>query len=340
MEDSEKLRDRAEEISYALYILGAAAGVISCITVSATYGHYTYEYANLFCIHSGILFQNFLLKYAGEYLSQRIRYLQFSAMMRQVTSTTWFTPCIWNSHRDRPKWCTWILQEIGWFDKRSNQVGSLTSRLANDASRIKIVWEIPLIYTFTNVVPLHWVDCFLSLQATGAPLASLTNAFSAVVLSVLVAILSGWQFGLVMVGLMPLQTLAGFIQSYGTNKFALKAAGSVEESGKVWPQTPDFIWWHMIPVITLGCSVCRLPLKQWTRSELLHLCQKRISSWTNTWLCSTGLRSELREYDHLVNPLLNLIGYVDVLVGMEREGPWLLDSHGEASSWSVEWSTR
>ena len=32
---------------------------------------------------------------------------------------------------------TLCLQEIGWFDEKENQVGTLTSRLANDASRVK-----------------------------------------------------------------------------------------------------------------------------------------------------------------------------------------------------------
>jgi ABC-type multidrug transport system fused ATPase/permease subunit len=162
-EHGEDLKKRTTDISYAMYILGGAAGVISITT-------------------------NFLLKYAGEYLGQRIRHISFSAMLRQ---------------------------EIGWFDRKSNQVGSLTSRLANDASRIKM--------------------------ATGAPLASLTNAFSAVVLSIAVSLWAGWQFGLLMVGMMPLQTLAGFIQSFGTNTYALQAAGSVEESGKIASEAVDKI---------------------------------------------------------------------------------------------------
>ena len=54
--------------------------------------------------------QNFTLSIAGERLTKRLRYLSFKAMLRQ---------------------------EIGWFDKKVNSTGALTTRLASDTSDVK-----------------------------------------------------------------------------------------------------------------------------------------------------------------------------------------------------------
>ncbi len=51
-----------------------------------------------------------LLSIAGERLTKRLRYLSFQAMLKQ---------------------------DIGWFDKKSNSTGALTTKLATDASEVK-----------------------------------------------------------------------------------------------------------------------------------------------------------------------------------------------------------
>jgi ABC-type multidrug transport system fused ATPase/permease subunit len=57
-----------------------------------------------------VLFQNFSLSVAGERLTKRLRYRSFKAMLRQ---------------------------ETGWFDRKSNSIGALLTRLASDTAAVK-----------------------------------------------------------------------------------------------------------------------------------------------------------------------------------------------------------
>ena len=115
-------------------------------------------------------YQVYLFAYTGERLTFRVRVMAFAAMLRQVrvASNQVITLLLFLTYRllktvsravtcrfsrmvtchfcrvimcrfSLAVTCPWyiLFQEVGWFDEKSNQVGTLTSRLANDASRIK-----------------------------------------------------------------------------------------------------------------------------------------------------------------------------------------------------------
>ena len=99
------------------------------------------------------------------------------------------------------------MQEIGWFDEKQNQVGTLTSRLANDASRVK--------------------------GATGTQLMSLVNATSCAFFSVIIGFIFGWQLAIVVCLFMPLLIGVGVVQTQMMSGFAKSTQIAVEQSGKV-----------------------------------------------------------------------------------------------------------
>jgi ABC-type multidrug transport system fused ATPase/permease subunit len=131
-------------------------------------------------------FSVFILRYAGEELTQRVRLMTYKAMLRQ---------------------------ELAWFDSPEHQVGSLTSKLANEAARIKM--------------------------ATGNTLMFMCAAVSAVIAAVIIALLSGWQLGLVILPLMPLTILSGVVQGYMNTGFEIRSHQRTEESGRVASEAVD-----------------------------------------------------------------------------------------------------
>lgn len=130
----------------------------------------------------------FLLRYYGEILAEKVRGLSYSAMLQQ---------------------------EIGWFDKPQNQVGSLTSKLADEASRIKM--------------------------ATGNTLVFFAAAVSNVIFSIVISLLSGWQLGLAILPLMPLTVLAGIVQGYMNSTYEMKSHIRTEASGRAASEAIDKI---------------------------------------------------------------------------------------------------
>ena len=88
--------------------------------------------------------ENFMFALAGERLTHRLRVLTFSAMLRQ---------------------------EIGWFDRDENSVGSLCTRLSGDASRVQgantrlgTIVEVAVSMSFSVVLALY-IDWRLGLVA-------------------------------------------------------------------------------------------------------------------------------------------------------------------------------
>jgi len=147
----------------AMFILGCLAMVVTAISV-------------------------FLLRYAGEMLTARVRSLAYKSMIRQ---------------------------ELAWFDDPDHQVGSLTSKLANEASRIRM--------------------------ATGNTLLYLCAAVSAIILAVVIALISGWELGLTILPLMPLTILSGVVQGYMNTGYEMKSHLRTEQSGRVASEAVDKI---------------------------------------------------------------------------------------------------
>jgi len=128
----------------------------------------------------------YLLRYFGETLALKLRSMSYAAMLKQ---------------------------EISWFDKPSNQVGSLTSRLAEETAKVKM--------------------------ATGTALLSFATAVSGVACTIVISLTFGWQLGLAVLPVMPLTVVAGAAQGYFNSTYEYKSHKRTESSGRVASEAID-----------------------------------------------------------------------------------------------------
>nr|CAG4640700.1 EOG090X02PU [Eulimnadia texana] len=125
-------------------------------------------------------FQAFMFATAGEFLTSRIRVLTFQSILRQ---------------------------EIGWFDKESNSVGSLCARLSGDASSVQ--------------------------GATGSRIGLVFQAVTTMCVSIGLSLYFQWKLGLVTMVFIPLVLISTFFQAkiiMGQNAMERK---SLEKSAKI-----------------------------------------------------------------------------------------------------------
>ena len=161
-----------------------------------------------------------------------------------------------------------LRQEIGWFDDEQNSTGALTTRLASDASRVqgvshthtnthRLTIPVKKLQSLSRVVQAihamifkHMNICTLgclseqsehtythhfplSPQATGSRLSALIEAFTAVILSLVIAFAYSWIMTLFMIGVVPVVIVGAVFQimvlswNITQHKKALESAGMV-----------------------------------------------------------------------------------------------------------------
>ncbi|XP_018597175.1 bile salt export pump isoform X2 [Scleropages formosus] len=129
-------------------------------------------------------FSQFLQGYAfgksGELLTRRLRKLGFQAMLKQ---------------------------EIGWFDDPKNSPGTLTTRLATDASMIQ--------------------------GATGSQIGMIVSSLTNIGASLIIAFYFSWKLSLLVVCFLPLIGLSGAYQAKMLTGFANEDKKALEEAGQV-----------------------------------------------------------------------------------------------------------
>ena len=127
-----------------------------------------------------LLFQIFAFDVSGENLTTRMRSLAFKAMLRQ---------------------------EIGWFDEEHNSSGALTTRLADDASKIQ--------------------------GATGTRLGTLLETTIGMLMAIIIAFVYSWPMTLLILAVVPLIFLSGGLEVKALAGHAAANKRSLEKAGKV-----------------------------------------------------------------------------------------------------------
>ncbi|XP_019945327.2 bile salt export pump [Paralichthys olivaceus] len=139
----------------------------------------------LFCIVAmASFFSQFVQGYAfaksGELLTRRLRKVSFQTMLRQ---------------------------EIGWFDDPRNGPGTLTTRLATDASMVQ--------------------------GATGSQIGLIISSLTSIGASLIIAFYFSWKLTLVIVCFLPLIGLSGAFQAKLLTGFANQEKNAMEAAGQV-----------------------------------------------------------------------------------------------------------
>ncbi|KAJ3591657.1 hypothetical protein NHX12_006789 [Muraenolepis orangiensis] len=139
----------------------------------------------LFCIVAFVsFFSQFLQGYAfaksGELLTRRLRKAGFQAMLKQ---------------------------EVGWFDEARNSPGTLTTRLATDASMVQ--------------------------GATGSQIGMIVNSLTNIGASFIIAFYFSWKLTLVVMCFLPLIGLSGVFQAKMLTGFANEDQKAMEAAGQV-----------------------------------------------------------------------------------------------------------
>ncbi|NXP11478.1 ABCBB protein, partial [Thinocorus orbignyianus] len=140
----------------------------------------------LLFVFVGILsfFTQFLQGYtfakSGELLTRRLRKIGFQAMLGQ---------------------------DIGWFDDRKNSPGTLTTRLATDASQVQ--------------------------GATGSQIGMIVNSFTNIGVAMIIAFYFSWKLSLVILCFLPFLALSGAVQAKMLTGFASQDKKALEATGRI-----------------------------------------------------------------------------------------------------------
>ncbi|KAK7473472.1 hypothetical protein BaRGS_00035301, partial [Batillaria attramentaria] len=108
-----------------------------------------------------------------------------------------------------------LRQDMSFFDSSENQVGTLTTRLANDAALVQ--------------------------GATGSKIGSLLEAVSTMVASLVVAFVFGWKLALVILAFFPVIVIAGTVQGKVIAGSAQSEKSQLQEAGKICSEAVDNI---------------------------------------------------------------------------------------------------
>ncbi len=102
---------------------------------------------------------------------------------------------------------TMLKQDMEWFDKQENNVGSLTTRLAVEAAAVQ--------------------------GAIGPRIGNILMNVANLGVGIVIAFSSSWVISLLVIAFVPISILAGILETKVVTGFASKDKEVIEEAGKV-----------------------------------------------------------------------------------------------------------
>ncbi|XP_068092078.1 ATP-binding cassette sub-family B member 5-like isoform X1 [Hyperolius riggenbachi] len=108
-----------------------------------------------------------------------------------------------------------LRQEIAWFDDKKNNTGALTTRLSMEASQIQ--------------------------TATGSRLGLLAQNFGSMGLSIIIALIFGWELALLLLAMTPVLVVTGLLETRALTGFANRDKKELQAAGKIAIEAVDNI---------------------------------------------------------------------------------------------------
>lgn len=128
-------------------------------------------------------------------------------------------------HRSRDQAFRSILrQDITFFDRSENTVGSLTSFLSTETTHL--AGTMPTIYP---AVDQHDAN-MLKLGMSGLALGTIFQLLATLIIGYIVALAVGWKLALVCIATVPILLLAGFLSIYSMSRFEAHLKDAYRES--------------------------------------------------------------------------------------------------------------
>lgn len=125
-----------------------------------------------------------------------------------------------------------LSQDIGWFDAKENNVGTLTTKLAVEASAVQGVRHFP--QPLNSIFIYYCLNLYkISLKATGIRLGFFLQLFGYLGIGIVIAFVYSWAITLLILAFLPLMIIGNVFQVKLMTGLTSKDQSILEEAGRV-----------------------------------------------------------------------------------------------------------